>query len=580
MKKQLACPKQTESVGFIHPTEMIGILGEIVVLVEESASINSTVRGIPDNTLKLAQEILESIEETCDQEKINYLKKLVELKKCFPISEKIISQIEKFQNFNSSVSASRAYRYLKLLEASVILMSFLSAIIGLTYISLVNRNPLPFIRASAERYPRYRNFKEDFFKKSLANNPLQLISILIGQASYFLLSAAMEVPIERRPQHFLYRYHNFLYQYRHFSYLMSVFSLAILVFKNPETSFNPAAFSTLSHQFDQIVQDVDKLDSKPESYSKDLSIETYCTLSSISIAGTVSVLVLNLIKYNELLNILKKLIQKFISPPDPMLDVIKIVIDEKTKIETCVNNSAVTLLKKVSEQHLTREDKEKMASHLKTLAINKLIEMLEKEINPPRGIINFSQRGSTLNQKLRLLLEKVKKEQIQKEDEHETIERTFNNINSILKDAITLEIPLFPVLHLEPEEMLLGIRELSAIHISETQIPRRNPSFQETQETQENTVRLNSLIKQLFRGETGYVNNRAATSLADHPERKSYPVQFSKKLFPAFLFLNIIQKVIEKIEELATSELSLKRISMTSITSPLLPEYYSRTGEC
>jgi len=357
-----------------------------------------------------------------------------------------------------------------------------------------------------------------------------------------------------------------LYKCRHITYFMSVLSFALLVFEHPETSFNPTAFSTLSHQFDQIIQDFDKSDSKPNSYSKDLSIEPYCTLSSIAISGAVSHSLFLLIINNEILNVLKKLTQKFVSLPETMSDKLNA---EKERLETWIADIAdfsKTPLKKVSEQKLTAKNKEELNQTIKKLAIDTLIEMLAKTINLPRGTSDFSQRSpaATLEQKLHVLFRKITDEQIQEGDSPESIERKFNNIKSLLEDRILLMgIPLFPVLHLEPE-MVSGIREMPAIHPSETRIPR-DPSFQEIQADRD---RLNSLIKQLLKGETGYINNRSATSLVVHPERRSYPIQFSKELFPAFLFLNMIQKVIEEIEALPTSTFNLQDLSRPPAIEP------------
>ena len=282
------------------------------------------------------------------------------------------------------------------------------------------------------------------------------------------------------------------------------------------------------------------------------SIDTYCVTSSIAISGiTFSGLFLII---NNIGILLTQLIEKSISAQEPVL---KKVAYEKTNLETWIERSSAELLKKVSEQNLTPEDKEELDQTIKKLAMENLIEMLEKTSNPPH---DTSDTKALLNQKLMALLAKVKTEYATKENSHCTVKRKFENIARTVEDFTGMEVPLFPVLHLEAGETIFGIRELSCITSSEVRMPK-DPYFQETEKDRNS---LNTLIKQLLRGETGYINNRSTTSVENDPRIEAYPIQFSKELFPAFLFLSLIQKIIERIEEieeLPNSALNLQSLS-------------------
>jgi len=401
-----------------------------------------------------------------------------------------------------------------------------------------------------------QEFKKDFFAKDIPSSPnMALLLSMNIICSFMKLCDVIDHKdiVEHNVDRAICLFH------------MLVFGIPMMRIFNEEISLNPMTYPNLSSRFDKIMQHFVK--GSPFSLEEELhytkaSIDIYCihsltTILAITFPGLF--LIINNIGILERLKELTLLIQKSISAQEPVL---KKVDYEKTNLETWIERSSAELLKKGSEQNLTTKDKEELDQTIKKLAMENLIKMLEKTNNPPHDTRVLRERSTEalLNQKLMALLTKVKTEYATKENSHHTVKTKFENIARTIEDFTVMEVPLFPVLHLEAGETVFGIRELTGIQSCEVRMPK-DPYFQETEKDRN---RLNTLIKQLLKEETGSINNRSTTLLEYDPRIEAYPIQFSKELFPAFLFLRLIQKVIEGIEEievLPTSSLNSQSLS-------------------
>ena len=545
MKKHLACPEYKVGLA-LQSTESITMFLE------------------PDNLdhpLQLATEILKLINSYVENKAKEHTVVLDQFKKASQttLPETLIATIEKFQNFYSRpVVLTLPYRRFtfsleispyKLALIVNILISFVAAIdfwllaseaIGGKARATVNDFDSEFYTSWKEFSPQ--EFKKDFFAKDISSSP-NIVLLL----SMNIICSFMKLCDFFDHKNIVERTLGTTVDLLH----MLVFGIPMVIF-NEEISLNPMTYSNLSNRFDKMMQYFDSRYNGIKRKEHQASIDTYCVTSSIAISEiTFSGLFLII---NNIGILLTQLIEKSISAQEPVL---KKVAYEKTNLETWIERSTAELLKKVSEQNLTPEDKEELDQTIKKLAMENLIEMLEKTSNPPH---ETSDTEALLNQKLMDLLAKVKTESATKENSDYTIKIKFENIARTVEDFVGMEVPLFPVLHLEAGETIFGIRELSCITSSEVRMPK-DPYFQETEKDRNS---LNTLIKQLLRGETGYINNRSTTSVENDPRIEAYPIQFSKELFPAFLFLSLIQKIIEgieEIEELPNSALNLQSLS-------------------
>jgi len=596
MKKYLACSEIRLSISEISEIPEIRPIDPIFVEPDNLA-----------HPLQLAEKILKLINSYVENQVQEHKAILKQLKEASQptLKETSIATIEKFQNFYSrpvaltlpcrrfpfslsispyqlaliasvltSASTMISYHYVQYsqemnkekISLDKVLVEYINSKSLIHSDLLVTRSE--FEKQFDEGFDP-ANFRKDFFKKAFYSSENSIggaYTINAGCAILPMLSAVIS-------------YLNFStsvnLNFRDFRRIVvipgSLIHSSLFVMMSvlaPESFLNTMTYPNLSHRFDQVIQRLDKISHRISlpTYSKDLSIETCCRLYSMMTLGITFSALFLIINQIGILDKLKLLINTLSPTTPPQESILTKLNTEEARIKTDINHLLTPRLEDIEQQNLTDENKEKLNQLIKKLTIDTLIEMLNRTINLPLGTSDFSQRSpaATLEQKLHVLFRKITDEQIQEGDSPESIERKFNNIKSLLEDRILLmEIPLFPVLHLEPE-MVSGIREMPAIHPSETRIPR-DPSFQEIQADRD---RLNSLIKQLLKGETGYINNRSATSLVVHPERRSYPIQFSKELFPAFLFLNMIQKVIEEIEALPTSTFNLQDLSRPPAIEP------------
>lgn len=505
---------------------------------------------------KIAQEMLEKIKGYAEKENLSYEQTLTKLKKTYSASllEKSIDQIEKFQNFYSKpvrlFKFNNSYSLMVSPYQMALNVNLLTFFLGFCFywntFMLENSSPkeLLFIENLPTDKKDYKSFKRDFYTKNFfkAENDyhpyetvwrcavgLAEVSNFFSQFIIFLMPKNEDVAI----------YKNMI------SFVQSCL-FGIIVETNPEPSLNPLlSYSNLSLHFDHLIKEIDTLDSKPEFYSQDLSIDTYCTSSLMTILGLMASLLPTVIVEIEILDGLKKLIQKFI--PIKEDSIVKKIKDETEKIEKDIKEFSKECVKNIKKHHFTSELYKTLNLFIKQLAIQAILDTLETTICLSSHSLDFSQRSThKLNIKLKLLTQKIKTEIMA--EENLTVHEKFYRITTLLQDIKTCQMLVFPAIHLEMDTHFFGIRDLTCLRPYETRVTPID-DFQDIEsdiDIESDRKKLNYLIKKLINGDLGVINNRSYS----HNPQNAYEIQFSKELFKSLLLIKGIIICIQNIEDL------------------------------